>query len=50
MRIVGNGEWLDEFLKADKEGKVALLLGKRGGGHMQQSDGGGGVVHSVLVG
>ena len=27
-RIVGSGEWLDEFWRVDEEGKVALLLGK----------------------
>lgn len=28
QRIVGAGEWIDEFGKVGKEGKVALLLGK----------------------
>ena len=28
----GAREWLDEFCRVDKEGKVALLLEKRGGG------------------
>ena len=27
-RIVGAGEWLDEFWRVDEEGKVLLLLGK----------------------
>ena len=31
-RIVGAGEWLEEYGRVCKEGKEALLSGKRSGG------------------
>ena len=31
-KILWAGEWLDEFRRVDEDGKLALMLGKRGKG------------------